>query len=345
MNEFLYLKPFLIGFFVSFFIIFFLGKIVSRMNEKHIRSLFFVKRFGGIGIIVAFLVAIFSEGRLVISLPIFGMILGSIAILFFGVWDDIVKFHWSTQLIFQCSLGVTLFLCGMRIFSIPIPFFGSFFFDSIPFGYGIGFFILLFWMVLVMNALNWSDGIDGLLAGTTIVSFFVIFLLSQKPEVNQPPIGILSMVMFGAVAGFFVFNAPPSRIFSGTSGSFFIGFALASLSVLSGTKIATALMTLFIPAMDALWVFLERIQSGASPFRGDFRHLHYRLREIGWSDWKILSFYVFFTGIIGGSALFLDASEKIIFFLGACFIFVLFLFWVRKLAHMAKSVRNSVQNL
>lgn len=288
-------------------------------------------RFGGVAVILAFLGAILSESRLIVDSALLGMIVGTVAILFFGVWDDVWKLDWKYQGFFQLGLGGVIFIFGMRIVSLPVPFLGQVFLDTLPLGGVLGFFVLLLWVVFLMNVLNWADGIDGLLPSISVVAFFVIFCLSLVPEVNQPPIGILSMACIGSIVGLLLFNFPPARILAGTSGSFFAGFMLASLSVLSGTKIATALLALSLPVLDAFWVFFERVGSGASPFvGGDARHLHYRLREIGWSDRRIVAWYTVSALLIGTLALSVNAIGKIVSFAIVCLLTFVFLFWIRR---------------
>lgn len=275
-----------------------------------------LKRFGGVSVLAPFLMTILTEDRMVLTSPLIGMTIGLLGILVFGVADDVFRLGWRIQLLFQVALAVFVFSFGMRILSVPLPFFGSVFLESLPCGEWIGFALLVLWIVLLMNVLNWADGVDGLLPGITLVSSMVLFFLSLLPHVNQPALGILSMALFGSVLGLFLFNFPPARVFSGTAGSFGIGFALACISVISGTKIATALLTLAIPTIDAIWVVGERLRAGASPFHGgDFRHLHYRLRDIGWSDRRIALSYATVTACIGTTALLADAFGKLLLFL------------------------------
>jgi len=118
------------------------------------------------------------------------------------------------------------------------------------------------------------------------IAKITLFFLSISNLVNQPPLGIISIILAGAVLGFLVFNFHPAKIFMGTSGSMFLGFILATLAIFSGGKIATALLVMGFPVMDAIWVIAQRIKSGKSPFKGDARHLHYRLLEKGWTRKK-----------------------------------------------------------
>lgn len=333
MDWLLYLRPFLAGFSIALVLLSLLWFFVARDTLTKSRLFSCARRFGGGAVILSFFGAIFLNDQLVMTSAILGILAGAFLLLCFGIWDDRAKLGWRVQLVFQILASGILLIFGLRITSLPIPFLGQIFVNTIPGGEIVGFVVLVVWCVLLMNVLNWADGIDGLLPSISLVSFFVIFVLSLAPHVNQPPIAILSIAIFGSMLGLFLFNSPPAKIFAGTSGSFFAGFALAALSVLSGTKIATALLVLLLPIVDAVWVFCERLFSGVSPFcGGDFRHLHYRLRDIGWSDRRIVLWYTFFTMIVGALALSTNAFGKTVSFLVVSVLTLVFLSWVRKTA-------------
>ncbi len=328
-----YFQPFLVSFSVVVILLLLLWEMLTYATRFALCKNLPTRRFGGVAVIIAFLSTILLNPQLIVTPVITSMIVGSGAILFFGIWDDTKMLGWKVQLMFQLFLGVLLFVSGMRIFSLPIPFFGQVFVNTLPGGVMIGCIVLILWIVFVMNVLNWVDGVDGLLPSVATLAFFALFFLSISPQVNQPPLGILSVALAGSVLGLLLFNMPPSRFFAGTSGSFFIGFSLASLSVLSGAKIATAILVLSLPILDALWVFTERLQSGRSPFHGgDSRHLHYRLREIGWSDRHIVAGYTVYTGIVGMIALSTGSLGKTVAFLFLGTTIMVFLSWVRKRA-------------
>ncbi|QQS20685.1 MAG: undecaprenyl/decaprenyl-phosphate alpha-N-acetylglucosaminyl 1-phosphate transferase [Candidatus Moraniibacteriota bacterium] len=324
----LFLPPFLLAFCICVSILFLLEYLRSRFGER-VPS--FWKRFGGAAIVPAFVMALLWDPHLVVSRELGIVMVGCVAILFFGLADDVFRFGWKVQFLFQSALVALIGWGGMRIYSVPVPFVGSVFFDTLPGGAVLGGIILFLWVILLMNVLNWSDGIDGLLPSIALVSSLILFVLSLFPEVNQPPLGILTMALLGSVSGLLLFNAPPAKIFSGTAGSFFLGFTLASFAVLSGTKIATALLTLLLPVLDALSVIVERLRSGRSPFLGgDFRHLHYRLRELGWSDRRIVFSYASVTALIGIVALLTNPFGKTISFLSAALLALTFLTFVRR---------------
>jgi UDP-GlcNAc:undecaprenyl-phosphate GlcNAc-1-phosphate transferase len=162
---------------------------------------------------------------------------------------------------------------------------------------------MVVWIVLMMNSMNWLDGIDGLSGGITLIGSLTIFFLSLKPEVNQPPVAILAIVLAGSVLGFLAFNFNPSQVLAGTSGSLFMGFFLAVLAVFSGTKIATALLVMALPVIDFVWVIGERIRNKKSIFKPDRKHLHFKLLELGWSQKKINIFFYIITLAVAAIAL------------------------------------------
>ena len=166
-----------------------------------------------------------------------------------------------------------------------------------------------------MNSMNWIDGVDGVSAGITLIGGITIFILSLRPEVNQPPVGIIAAALIGCTLALLLFNFYPAKIMAGTSGAMFMGFILAVLSVFAGAKIATTLLVMAVPIIDAFWVVSERIKSGSSVFSADKRHLHFRLIELGWSQRKICLFYCLITAFIAVLALNTGAMGKVITFI------------------------------
>jgi UDP-GlcNAc:undecaprenyl-phosphate/decaprenyl-phosphate GlcNAc-1-phosphate transferase len=138
-----------------------------------------------------------------------------------------------------------------------------------------------FWMVGMMNTINWIDGMDGLATG--VVGFTALFIAIISWTLGQYTIAILSAIFTGAVLGFLPHNWNPARIFMGDSGSQFIGLGLAVLSIMGGAKIALALMVLGIPILDVALVMINRVRRGQRPWHYDTTHLHQRLRATGWS--------------------------------------------------------------
>lgn len=252
--------------------------------------------------IAAFNISILLNRDLFINHQLYGFMLASLLILIVGIWDDISEVFWKTQLFYQVAAAVLVFISGIRIFHVTNPLGGIIDLNT---GIGIIFSIIMviFWIVMMINAMNWLDGIDGLSGGISLIGALTIFFLSLYPEVNQPPVAILSLILAGTILGFLIFNFYPSAILAGTSGSMFMGFALAVLAIFAGTKIATAILVMALPIIDFLWVIGERARKKKSIFEADRSHLHHKLLELGWSQKKITLYYYAVTVLISIVAL------------------------------------------
>jgi UDP-GlcNAc:undecaprenyl-phosphate GlcNAc-1-phosphate transferase len=124
----------------------------------------------------------------------------------------------------------------------------------------------------------------------------------------------LSAIAGGAILGFLVFNWHPAKIMAGTSGAWFFGFLLASLSIFAGAKIATVLLVSLIPILDLVRVVWKRYWAGNSIFQGgDSRHLHYQLLKLGLKEKQIVVLVSGVSAIVGLVALNLGAVGKVLF--------------------------------
>jgi UDP-GlcNAc:undecaprenyl-phosphate GlcNAc-1-phosphate transferase len=227
---------------------------------------------------------------------------------------------WKIQLSFQIVVAVFIFILGVRIYFVTNPF-GSGIID-LSMGVGVIFSVALviFWILLLINAVNWLDGLDGLSGGVSLIACSTIFILSLSAEVYQPPIAIISAILAGTILGFLFFNFNPSKVLAGTSGSMSMGFLLAVLAIIAGTKIATALLVMAIPIIDLIWVIKERIRKGKSIFRPNKDHLHYKLMDLGWTQWEVAFFYWGVTIVISIFALNTRAVGKGITLLAAAIV-------------------------
>lgn len=300
----------------------------GRRSDRHIHRPG-ISRLGGAALIISFIATLFFDSQLVGSAPLKGLFVGCGAILVFGVIDDFKQLGWKIQLLFQIVLVGLVYAIGLKLGFAANPLGGVLQFDTAG-GYLLGLVILIVWIVLLMNAMNWVDGIDGVSGGVTLIGAGTIFLLSLRPEVNQPPVAIITAALVGSLVAFLLFNFNPSKILAGTSGSMFMGFALAALAIFAGAKIATTLLVLAIPVIDALWVVGERFGAGESIFSSDKRHLHFRLLALGWPQKKICFFYWSITLFIAIAALNTRALGKAVTFMSILIVMLAVLFAVRK---------------
>lgn len=282
-----------------------------------------------------------------------GIFAGITLLLLIGLIDDkIVKFNPYLRLLLLFLASVFPVAAGIGISFISNPFFGlaNPFFDlSSPIVYLDKWVVLLnffgphkiviiadllafFWIVILTQIINWSKGVDGQMPGITLVAALALGFFSLKLFYQGDPyqlnVAKLAFITAGASLGFLIFNWYPAKILPAFSGSTILAFMLATLSILSGAKLATALVTLAIPTIDFVYTFWRRIFSGHSPVWGDRGHLHHRLLDLGWSHQKISLFYIFGSVILGGIAQLVNTESKMFILLAVAFLFIGFVLWI-----------------
>lgn len=194
---------------------------------------------------------------------------------------------------------------GIVIERFNAPVFGTI---ELPLLIALGF--TVFWIVGMMNTLNWVDGLDGLAGSVTLVCSAILFLHTYFWPRDDPQftISLLPIALGAAVVGFLPFNWNPAKIIMGDSGANFLGYALAICSIIGGAKIATALLALGLPILDVAWVILFRMAHGRSPLVADRGHLHHRLLDSGWSQAQIVMFVSGVSLLAGISSLLLPSK-------------------------------------
>lgn len=176
----------------------------------------------------------------------------------------------------------------------------------------------LIWIPFLMNAINWSSGVDGQASGVIAIAAFVIGVLSltYSADITQWPVAVLAFGLSGAFVGLTVFHFYPQKIMPGYSATTLAGLVLAVLSILSTTKVGTAIMVLGLPLIDATYTIIRRVANGKSPFFGDRGHLHHKLLDMGWGRRRIAVFYWVITALLGIMALNLTAKFKLFAIVG-----------------------------
>jgi len=160
--------------------------------------------------------------------------------------------------------------------------------------------ITLVWLAGMSSTVNFLDGLDGLAAGVTAIAALVLFV--HMVRLDQLSVSLLPLALAGCAAGFLRFNFGRARIFLG-GGAYLLGFALGALSIVAGAKVATALLVVWLPLVDALWQVYARWRRGQRPNLGDRGHLHMRLADLGWPQRRIVLMYYGVTAILGAAAL------------------------------------------
>ena len=231
-----------------------------------------------------------------------GLFLGSALMFAVGAYDDHRELHATPQLIAQAIAAAVAVASGVMIREISNPFDGQ----LVPFETWFAALFTLFWLVGMMNTINWLDGIDGLAAGVVVIAGFMLFVHTYHLEQNS--LALLALALIGSVLGFLLFNFYPAQLFMGSAGANVLGFALGALSIIGGAKVGTALLVLGIPILDVAWQIINRLRAGRSPFSADRGHLHHRLLDLGLSQRVIVFLYYALTVCFGALALLLPSG-------------------------------------
>jgi len=135
--------------------------------------------------------------------------------------------------------------------------------------------------------------------------------MGEYHVVDQTTVATLAIIVSSMCLAFWIFDFHPAKILLGDTGSMLIGFLLAVFAIFAGGKVATAFLVLGFPILDAFWVITRRIVKGQSPMKGDLKHLHHRLLEVGLSERKALILIYLLCAFFGGSAIFLGTTGKL----------------------------------
>lgn len=268
---------------------------------------------GGVAIYLSFFLAIFIflpyllAGDLALSHWLF-FAAGGLCLMVGGILDDKYNLPARLQIIFPLLAAILPILGGVRIEHITGP---SGAIITVPFLFSTV--LIVFWLLVMMYATKLLDGVDGLVSGLGFIGALVIFLFTSGSQYFQPDIALAAFVLAAAILGFLILNFHPAKIFLGEGGSLFIGYALGVLAIISGAKIAIALLIMALPMMDLAWTILRRLAKGKNPFSfSDREHLHHRLLKIGFSTYQTVFIFYAFALIFGVAALFLQSQGKLL---------------------------------
>ena len=295
-------------------------------------------RMGGIAVIIPFIIITLFNIAITKTLIIF--IVCILILLTVGVIDDIFDISAKYQLIFQVIVALITTLSGIDINYISKPLGGIFFFNQFPiniFGtnvYLLSVFITFIWILFIINAIKWMAGTDGLAEGNVSIVAIIIALLSIRFFTHDT--AVMGFIFSGLMLGFLFYNFYPSKIFSGSTGKSVYGYIIAILAIYSGAKLASTIIVLSIPIIDAIYVIYRRIKeekpkSISSLIRiNDKRHLHYRLLDLGYTQRQVALIEYIFTIIIGIVALIVTGFHKAVILAIILLIIMIIIFIVNK---------------
>ena len=293
-----------------------------------------IPRLGGVAIYLGVLGGVFVASQLPVLRRAFDYSNETVAVLvagglivLVGALDDRFGLDALTKLAGQATAAGVLVLMGVQWTAVYLPWGGTGGSTGsvLLLGQDQGVLITVFLCVLLVNAMNFVDGLDGLAAGigtiaaTATCAFALGLLGQQNGDVNAYPPALIAAVLAGACAGFLPHNFQPARLFMGDSGSMFIGLTLAAATTTAsgrtnysttGATGALALVTplivvaavVFVPLLDLLMAVVRRTRKGLSPFSPDKMHLHHRLLEIGHSQRRAVLLIYLWAGVLAFGA-------------------------------------------
>ena len=252
-----------------------------------------VPRLGGVGLFVAVVTATLALLRL--DRVLIGVLVACSLVFVLGVVDDLHRLRPYTKLFWQLAVGCVLVMWGIRIELVRWPWL------SIP--------LSIFWFVLVMNAFNLLDNMDGLAAGVGAIA--AAFCAFHAALAGQWTVAMMAAIIGGACLGFLRYNFPPAKIYMGDSGSHLLGLSLSAVALLGTWHRSTQLISIMavpalvlaVPIFDTCFVTLQRLTHRQHPFQGGRDHVSHRLAILGLSARQTVLVLYAVSGILGGISL------------------------------------------
>ena len=262
----------------------------EKKSEDRLSSIY-IPPFGGIACSIAFLISTRLLGQAESNFLYIGFFAVIISII--GLLDDIFNFKWYLKLIFQ-TIIVYIPLYNLNIFINFESLIG------IEVNNLLNYIVSMMWIMLIMNAINFIDNMDGL--AVVVSSSICIQIAVLTNYLNQYKLTDIAILLLCAIGGFLFFNFPPAKLYFGDSGSLFIGFCLGFMSILYNwvpkditvysSTLSPILLIFSVPLIDFLVVVTYRISIGKSPTIGGTDHISHRLLAKGFSEKKVLLIFL-----------------------------------------------------
>lgn len=259
-----------------------------------------VPRLGGLGIYIGFLLSVFYSVEL--TQEVVGLLVGSAVIVGVGIWDDICQIPAKVKLAGQILAAMVLVAFGVQVDWLMSPTGNYIYLSNI-----LSVPLTILWIVGFTNMVNLIDGLDGLAAGISSIAAISVSLIAY--QMGQWSSAAITVAMAGAAVGFLQYNFNPAKIFMGDTGSMFLGYTLAAVSVMGVMKTAATValvvpvIALGLPIMDTSMAIVRRYLRGVPIFSPDREHLHHRLLDRGLSQKQVVLMMYAITAFLGMMAL------------------------------------------
>lgn len=288
-----------------------IGAIDVPKDKRRIHSTP-IPRLGGLAIFFAFMINALIWTPL--NAEFIGIFIAGSLILVCGIVDDTKPISAKYKLAVQIMAAAIVIYSGVRIefFTFPFTSTGMIYLGvfSIP--------VTLLWIVGITNAVNLMDGLDGLAAGLATIASISLSIIAFIN--GQTVVALLLMSLAGGTLGFLPYNFNPARIFMGDTGSLFIGFILAAISVEGVIKSATAVaiiipvLVLGVPVFDTAFAIIRRSINGQPIHVADRGHLHHKLLDLGFTQKQTVLVLYSISILLGGVAVLISEATEMISF-------------------------------
>lgn len=325
---------FLASFLLSYFLIPFFRKLSIKLGILDIpqgdRKIHEqpMPLLGGWAIFVSFLICLFAiilirPGLISGStsyIHVIAIVVSGFLLMIMGTLDDKYNLSAKKQLFWVILVCLIIILSGVAIKFITRPGGGvidltlglKYNFLGINI-YLIGSLITFAWLIIMTNSTKLLDGLDGLSSGVVFIGMIILFIVSLFWDKPDSLTSVLTIIFAGAILGFLIFNFHPAKIFLGNGGSNLLGLYLGVFAIISGAKIATALLVMGVAVIDMFWVVIQRLFRKEAPFKhADRKHLHFRLLDLGFSHKQSVLIIYFISLFFGTISLFQNTTGKII---------------------------------
>ncbi len=295
-----------------------------------------IPRLGGLAIYAGFMVSVIST--IGFTYEMVGVMAGATFLIVVGVVDDMISLPPKVKLLGQIiAAAIPVIIFNINIEWVDLPWSGILYLPEI-----ISLPLTIFWIIGFINTVNLIDGLDGLAAGIATIASIAIALLAF--QMGQWVAAAAMIAMTGACLAFLQYNFNPAKIFMGDTGSMFLGYVIASVSVMGSMKtVATAvlivpLLALAVPITDTLLAIVRRKSSGVPIFSPDKNHLHHRLLAKGLNQKQVVLIMYALTAFFSCTALLVIHLSVWIGSAVVAVALLLFVLWARKLGVMKEIV-------
>jgi UDP-GlcNAc:undecaprenyl-phosphate GlcNAc-1-phosphate transferase len=276
-------------------------------------------RMGGVAVYLAFAFAALTV--LPLDRPVIGLLLGGAAAVVVGICDELLNLPPLLHLAGQIAAAVVAITAGIGVVSSVSNPLTSLATPGVTIPFAIGLPLTIFWLVGMMNTVNFLDGLDGLATGIAALAALMLAVWATEKQSLLVPVTahhvdlVLPLALAGALVGFLPYNWHVARIFLGDSGAMFVGLALASLSIIGPAKLGTAILVLIIPVLDVAWAIVRRQVRGRSFLSGDKQHVYHRMIALGLSHTSTVLLLYFLCFALATLDLTLHKFQKLVAFL------------------------------